>query len=715
MLGKMYNFNYIDNYDYDENQQKHNNPYVEYFNKLEKNNFVSDLLLNFQKKENNSRLDTLIRALMNFRKECENSKIFFRLTQHTCTFRHIMFHFIEKNLIEISYLVNKKTRISRINKLYLWYIDKLNCHDDLKKIANRTYDEPYEIVDPPLISPKNKETSTTCIKCEKKHRKRDLIPIHKMNEYKIKQVDRNNPILYEQQENENENININMPRTIENRFYNNMIKNEPHHFYTKKFGKSLCTVNRNQNISQTPTVRDIKNNIINNSPKINKEIKASYSVYRPKNEYEYSYLEKEIINNKIKALAEERSQQEIFDMLKNFGMQRAKYKESINNKNEIKNVISMYVNSQQKELISPLFDKYKFKLYKKKDIHLKNQENDKCKIKPIDHQRFTYKLRHNNSTDLYEAKSTKNVSLKHQFSSFMDKNIIENSKIKFNNCDIKEENNKCKNIPHKHPSLKKCYSDTKCLLIDEKKEKIILDNIKNMNKYTKKIIDDNKDSIKQININLKTTTQKKSNLFKQNIFRNKNNEIDNCINDDINNIIHNSTLFKAKIQSRNICNIKNMNTFSEEKERHDFFISAYDMSNIKKINEIFEKRSPQNKLSRNFSNFKNNFLTIRKTMSVWHKKEYDQLVKTLNKNSINDIDKISNNSLEDTLNKESKKSNLYNYRYKLKESSDIYETKNKRENSFSSLRNAIINPNDNLIYSMYYFPRSGSMLLSKEE
>ena len=72
--------------------------------------------------------------------------------------------------------------------------------------------------------------------------------------------------------------------------------------------------------------------------------------------------------------AEKRAQEEIKSQIEQMGMARAKYKEGVNNKYEIKSIINMYV--ENNDFSSPLLKKYKLKSSKSmNDIH-SNKKND---------------------------------------------------------------------------------------------------------------------------------------------------------------------------------------------------------------------------------------------------------------------------------------------------------------------------------------------------
>ena len=87
-------------------------------------------------------------------------------------------------------------------------------------------------------------------------------------------------------------------------------------------------------------------------------------------------IENNIKNSKLKLPSEKRGKEEIKEHLDKYGIMRAKYKEEMNNKYELRSVINMYVNSN--EFTSPLLEKYKLKkssLPKDKSVFNSNDIN----------------------------------------------------------------------------------------------------------------------------------------------------------------------------------------------------------------------------------------------------------------------------------------------------------------------------------------------------
>ena len=250
-------------------------------------------------------------------------------------------------------------------------------------------------------------------------------------------------------------------------------------------------------------------------------------------------------------------------------------------------------------------------------------------------------------------------------------------------------------------------------------EKLIINEIKNLNNETNEIIEQTKDKIHFYNINIKN----KNISIKQDLINNQiNTENNNKISSDIiYKLISEKSLFKQRMLSNNICSItskinnKKNKTDSLSEDKNNNSLSAFNPKNIEiidKYNKNFKKDikilnhiSPINKFIRNikyfdksdsFNNYKNNYLNLRKTIGEWKKNEYEQLFnKILKTNANEEKGEFDNN-------------------YKRK---DIFKYKFNR-NKFKKqkiLINAIIKADKDSTFPRFYLPTSGSTLLSRDE
>ena len=102
-----------------------------------KDKYINESLLDFSKKEKNSFLSELIHNLLNFRKKCLKQKKLDNKERINIAANYLLFHKIEKCLIEISYMSNKQHRDNKIELLYNWYKNILNKNKTLKIIKSK--------------------------------------------------------------------------------------------------------------------------------------------------------------------------------------------------------------------------------------------------------------------------------------------------------------------------------------------------------------------------------------------------------------------------------------------------------------------------------------------------------------------------------------------------------------------------------------------------
>ena len=251
--------------------------------------------------------------------------------------------------------------------------------------------------------------------------------------------------------------------------------------------------------------------------------------------------------------------------------------------------------------------------------------------------------------------------------------------------------------------------------------KIIINEIKNLNKKTNKIKDQSEDKIYKYNIKLKY----KKELITKKLLKSKiNNDNDNKTpNDIIYKLLSDEPLFKQKMISDKICGVtskmndsKFLKHFSEDESiYHNFCLSAYNSKNMKIIEKnkikletdvkILRHISPSNNFGNkklldeniSFNNYKNDYLNLRKTIGEWKKYECVELLNKMNKK--NQKERIDDDNIN--LNKEKSHKNK-----------DAFIHKIKKQNI---LINAIMNPCEDNTFSKYYLPKTGSNLLSKKE
>ena len=639
-----------------------------------KDKYINESLLDFSKKEKNSFLSELIHNLLNFRKKCLKQKKLDNKERINIAANYLLFHKIEKCLIEISYMSNKQHRDNKIELLYNWYKNILNKNKTLKIIKSKLFKYDNEKInlndENKTTSNKNLETKGEIINTIIKNKEETNIDKNKETIKEKPQLDKkdNKKIIIPTKPEIKKNINI--PKNISSES-----SCKKHHLFLSSTTpqKSDISLNKKNFSKNFITPLALKKNCasIKNIPRSNSELVLS-SFYTQKNEKKNIFpeiknnitinkVEKNIIDSKFKSLGEKRNMEEINESLKVFGISRAKFKENLNNKYEMKELINMYVNEN------------------KNNIDIKKSKLLKKYIK-IKHQKKNFKKFLTDSQD--ENKEAKNID-----------NIKLNSEI----CDNGKKGRIFYGIEHK---------------------KIIVNKIKNIN-YNTNIIQDEKMKIITYNIKMKVSRINLK-LNNENIMK-KNNSFDNIIKNqdlyktDLNNSINNNNYSisidhnentKDKYYSEN-------NRYNEEEEipNTHFNFSLYNTNNLKKINHYKKiclskiKFKPMNlsekkklDMYNNYIKNKFDFLSIRKNMEYINKNELKQIStkyenKFLNKIFLNDNNDDDENK-NDIIRSRENNANLVNKKFRLSK--------------------VIFEPLDKNFYSLYYFPKPGSKLLVRK-
>ena len=667
--------------------------------------YVAQLLLNFKKAEGNKRLDELISDLeyfrRNYRQNLEQIQLEAKKNLASLyTTKLLIYNALEKNLIEISCLSNKEVRKNRINSLYLWYKEKIQINEDLRKINMKSYKEIDEITEEDLKTwqqnkqegeaEENKENIEQEKKIDKKleqHRNEEILDKKMINEYQRKILsksleERINKVQTSELNETNNDISIKdnaeLAKTLMS-LKNQEISANYSTFYSYKYGTntaSLAKFHQTENEFNTfrDTVKggDLGSNFFPNYnkttniyfPPLNRETKFSYSYNRPQYNYENMIYENKILQNKLKFQAEKRSQEEIKSQIERIGKIRAKYKEEVNNKYEIKNVIDMYVKNN--DFTSPLLKKYKLKPNKSmNDIHSRNIKRD----------------------NLYQKSSSKNQEYNVGITSIAQQ---QGSKTIRN---INKEKQDIIPISPNNDIMNKIKTDS----VKNIENKIVLEPLK----------------LNKIKIKLKVQRE-----IIQNNMLNKIKKIEKPPSEIITRLMSTDNLFQINKSYQSLCNIyrqvkpveinnaqeKNENGNNDSKEdedsfSHNFCLSLYDEGNLKKLNQNKhnkinfpqtirkESRIKIEQLHNTYNIYKNNFLNLRRTVSDWKRGEY-----------INLLDKM--------------KRNITPKKDKDKKEEDIKKKILRKQNS---LLNAIINPKDKSEFSQYFLPRTGTLLLQRVE
>ena len=95
-----------------------------------KKNYISQYLLNFYKNEKNKQLDELLSDLVKFKLDRKDIEL--------NNFKQTLYENLEKMIVEISCIRNKDVQFEKIQKLYLWFKDKIKTFEDLRKIQEKS-------------------------------------------------------------------------------------------------------------------------------------------------------------------------------------------------------------------------------------------------------------------------------------------------------------------------------------------------------------------------------------------------------------------------------------------------------------------------------------------------------------------------------------------------------------------------------------------------
>ena len=574
---------------------------------------ILESLINYSKKEDNTKLNEMISDLINYKNKFENLDDFGK-KQQQLNFKHTLYQYLQKNLLETIYIKDKEKKYEKANDLYLWYKGKIKLFENLRYMKTKSYIGPEEFDGMDYINEKFKDTieerkkyisQTEREKMEMKFRN-----LESYNKQSIKSINNYRRKLIKIRRNKSQIISSNIIPE-----------------------KRICRPYERKNILEEK--HGNRNNNLNISfPFLN------YSLLK---------TNKIIIDSKNKIFSEKRSQEENEKKIDEFCLNKAKYKADSMNKFEIQQLISNYV--KENEFNSFLLKKYK-----------NNKIRDREK-----------------KVDIYN-------------------NLMENK-----------------------------YEKIENRLINIKRNKIIINNIHNLNIETNKIIDQEKGKIKFIDIFLKYPSIQINNKL-----------INKCLNcknipsDSISKLLFNNKIFKQRLIYNNLLNIKNKgertqstinnyslksNIFDDESkyitnDKNKYNLSAYNIENIENLNKkhISDEHIKENnvkiyKINNVYKIYKDNYLNLRKSISNFRKTEYQKIL-NLSKRT----NKIYNETfINGTLNSNviDKKSNLDD-KILFKKKINAVEEKN-----YKCLSSAMLNPDESSIFSKFYLPKSGSLLLQR--
>ena len=688
-----------------------------------KQKFISPMLSKLNSEEKNSYLNIMLDELSLFKyKKSENisrnKNVNFNLA------KNIIYNYLEKYLLEVTYITDKEKRKEKINKVYEWYKGKLNIEKDIKTITNKTNNNKNEIDEKEYFLIK-KRKKLNDLDLDKSHRNLELLRKKILDDYKRKQLSK--PFCALKKSISSQILPIQEDNTLissTNFSLNDFNK-------TNEEVKEKTDININININVNPE---------NFLTTLNKGIKFSYSYLSPNYDLNDIYIENQMIKEKNKVIAMKKNQEELNEKLKEFSLFRAKFKANSYNKLEKKRLINFYVNKNK-------LSSYLLKKYKSKEQEKNENSETKLIIEPKESLSIEKRNKSINFSFLFLNKNS------------LSENLLSNKKNEEeNNNDIINSKNSDNNIIQTESSQSITSSQKKRLshsINDKDKDKssfipgvslfkLSKDNseqktdknttnfIKKFKlSFTKKLANKKKRKTniqkKSLNIlsrliNLKTFSGR-NNKIKTNQIQNLENESkkikstnDTYIKEyktkipqeKVNWDLLNKT--KEEIAYKQLCKINNnpskIDFDSDIKQKTKMII--LNKNNMEEVNKELltkiKKKINFEKLNDKYFKYKNNLLSMRQSMSTDKRIEYQNLVYKIRlKNLEDDLEFVEGNN-----------NNLNEIESMKKDSLFYYRLKRKKENQNFSLFKALINPNDNSNYSRYYLPRNGSMLLSKD-
>ena len=723
--------------------------------------FLNQTLYELNSEEKNSYLQIMLNDLVFYKHQRSQSLSKKSIDHDISSSDNLIYNFLEKYLMEISYIIDKEKRGEKIIKLYQWYKEKKKLEEDMKTINYKSYKDENEAGEKEQLLMKS-ENELKTYDADNKHRNMGLINKKMLEEYERKQL--SNPFwalkkaISSQTLTSQENNTL---MTSTNNSRNNLEKFNLTSLYSLTKGTNNPTKkNYYQETSsfidkpegglvEKDYIKSDKDNLTENiflSP-VNRETKFSYSILRPNYDLNTIYMEKNIIKEKNKLLLLKRNQEEIKEKLKEFSLFRAKFKENLNNKYEMKNLLNLYVN--QNNLSSLILKKYKIEEKSKKET-IENLEsksinetkedeiNDINKNKKIinldlnknfkSEKFLNSKLKEEDSNSNYfksEGNDNNNDSQREGSNSY-NKNVRSSMSPTTKIFEINEEKSKEKeeNTAKINRSLrlplakkfsmrkrKKSIAKKKTSILSKffplklfsgKNEKIKTGQIQNLEADSKMIKSSLIKNIKDYKFKFQQE-QVDSELL------NKNKNEENA--DALPKILANEILNKEKFNYQQLCKINTNSenkTFFESEMCQNTKLMLLNKNNVDMVNKQvllkIKKKSHFQKLNKRYNTYKHNLLCMRKSMSDEKRKEFENLAYKIKLKHFKDYEYNDEKEEELTEIDTKYKNLLLNFKFHRKSDKKNF-----------SLLHALVNPKDNSNYSRFFLPRNGSMLLSRDK
>ncbi len=718
-----------------------------------KDKFIGETLIKLNDEEKNTYLNIMIGELSLYKYEKSEAISRNSMNAGISSSKNLLYNFLEKYLMEISYITDKEKRDDKIREVYEWYKEKKKLGKDLQTLTYKSYKDKNEVDEQEYLLTKQ-QTVSKIMDFEKNHRNMKLINKKMLDYYERKKVKKPFWALKKAiQFQTASSLGTNTITSSTNFSGNTFDKIDLSSLYS--YSKGTNNITRQNKLIETSSFIDKpeggtleKDYLQSNSqnfeeniflPNVNKEPKFSYSYLRPLYDLNNIYLENEIIEEKNKLLNLEGEQEEIKEKMKEYCLFRAKFKENLNNKYEMKNLLNMYANDNN--LSSILLKKYKIKEKEKMktieiksynefkslgsgDINKTKKSVDLNLNKNFQSESVLYEEDSNYSNSNFKTeKNEKDNSTRVRSNSQYSKIISNLTKINLFELDDDKNKDKedratnfiknfrfslSKKLPPKKrkKTIVKRKSDTiqsnifPLKLISGSNAKINIGKIQNLEKDSKTIKSTDNYVIKEYKLKFPEEKATKDLI-------NKNQKEKNS--DALPKLLSNDILNKEKLAYKQLCNI-NTNitnqTYLESDVNQKTKMILFNKENVDKVNKQIlikiKKRNHFETLNNRYNTFKNNLLNMRRSISNEKRKEYQSLVDKIKLKKLNDYE--FNDEKENEINEiENLKTNpLINYKFRPEEKNN-------------SILHALVNPKDNFNYSRFYLPRNGSMLLSRDK
>ena len=709
---------------------------------------ITKLFSPFSEKEGSKEFDIMKEDLIAYVTLQENDDNVLNNTKDEWIFKNLLYSSLEKNLIELMYIKKKEYRKERIINIFNWYQDRLKTFKDLRFINRKSYNDLDAVQDEDYFKEK-----LDFIKHEQDHQIDDDILKEQMShrsaifdkslleEFKRNHVYDN--IFYKKMHQKLEKKSK-MPKILKKKLKPQLEKPDrpvgTHTmYYTYKDGVrplGIAKVNLNDKKILDIAAGGERERTFHTKlgekkyeeVNIDKEIKSSYSYYRPNMEFSILNAEKKIAEQKNKLLREKRSGEELNKNIRDFGRVRAQFKANEEKKCELKKLVSIYTNI--KKLDTPLLKNYRKNNFittkmNKPFIGSKEEEQNEEYI-PLN------RLGSVSIKNLTPFKVKKENQLEKKFYSKNNSEFDYDNNYNDYNIDPEEEKKKKleeekenMNIQRK---MKKKYTFSQVDIAKKFRridgDKIIINEARNCEKKTKELIDNPIEKIKKIDLKLKfKKLDVKQKLIKDRLNIAKEEE-KKFPNDLVYQLVKEEPTFGSRLNYKSLCGLdsihgknKNQNESAEEEESlyNNFCLSAFNIKNNKILSQYnkqfdsdvkimrhissYTKFNDRKKLlNRNdsFNDYRYNYLDLRKTIGEFKKYEYEEIMNRLSRKK---EFKEEDNSRASIKIKDPFHQKITNIRYRKQK----------------VLSSALMNPNESNTFPKYFLPRTGTTLISKNE